>query len=357
MSERSTRQQLLRRIRRRLRRIVLRVLFVLAPRGDAPLPDIKSARRILVVLVNFRLGNTLLATPAVRALTESVNGPAIDFLGGPSAPAFLQGFGLHEVMGIDRHDLFAPHRLLRLVRRLRRARYDVAIHLGGASTSLGALLARLSGAPERVGAAGRGRNFFFTTALEAERYPHKVDQMLAFVRALGVEASGERCLMLAPHERERAAAFLRERCGAARPVAIFVGARGHKGKSWSLASFAAIAARVRAWGLPVLVVLGPEEESSLVAIRDALGEAVYVHGLGLREVAALVAECAAVVTPDSGPMHLAIAAGAPTVALFRKPNHVRWGPRPPRGEVVFDPRGEDSEHALGILARIVGRPA
>jgi heptosyltransferase-3 len=74
-------------------------------------------------------------------------------------------------------------------------------------------------------------------------------------------------------------------------------------------------------------------------------------------VAALVAECAAVVTPDSGPMHLAIAAGAPTVALFRKPNHVRWGPRPPCGEVVFDPRGEDSERALGFLARILGRPA
>lgn len=356
MAERSTRQQLLRRIRRRLRRIVLRVLFVLAPRGDTPLPEIKSARRILVVLVNFRLGNTLLATPAVRALTESVSGETMDFLGGPSAPAFLQGFGLHEVIGVERRDLFLPHRLLRLVRRLRRARYDVAIHLGGASTSLGALLARLSGAPERVGAAGSGRNFFFTTALKADRQPHKVDQMLAFVQALGIEAAGERCLVFASDERERAAAFLRERCGAAHPIAIFVGARGHKGKSWSLASLAAIAARVRAWGLPVLVVLGPEEEPSLDAIRNTLGEAVYVHGLGLREVAALVAGCAAVVTPDSGPMHLAIAAGAPTIALFRKPNHVRWGPRPPRGEVVFDPRGEDSGQALALLARILGRP-
>ena len=357
MGERSTPQQLLRRIRRRVRSGVLRVLFVLAPRGDAPLPDLKSARRILVVLVNFRLGNTLLATPALRALAQAVGAERIDFLGGPSAPAFLQGFGLHGVIAVQRRDLFALPRLFGLVRRLRRARYDVAIHLGGASRSFGALLARLSGAPERVGAAGRGRNFFFTTALKADRHLHKVDQMLAFVRALGIEAAGERCLMLVPQERERAALFLRERCGAVRPVAIFVGARGHKGKSWQLASFAAIAARVRAWGLPVLVVLGPEEDSSLAAIRDALGDAVYVHGLGLREVAALLAGCAAVVTPDSGPMHLAIAAGAPTVALFRKPNHARWGPRPPRGEVVFDPQGEDSEQALALLARIVGRPA
>ncbi|HKE12413.1 MAG TPA: glycosyltransferase family 9 protein [Myxococcota bacterium] len=357
MGERSTRQELVRRIRRRLRRLVLRVLFVLAPRGDAPLPDVKSARRVLVVLVNFRLGNTLLATPAVRALTESVSGKTIDFLGGPSAPAFLQGFGLHEVIGLKRWDLFAPHRFFRLVRRLRRARYDLAIHLGGASTSLGALLARLSGAPERVGAAGSGRNFFFTTALQAERHPHKVDQMLAFVRALGIEAAGERCLVLAPEERERGRTFLRQRCGAARPVVIFVGARGHKGKRWSLLSLGAVATRVRAWGLPVLVVLGPEEEPDLVAVRQALGDAVYVHGLGLREVAALLADCAAVVTPDSGPMHLAIAAGAPTVALFRKPNHVRWGPRPPLGEVVFDPRGEDAEQTLSVLARIVGRSA
>jgi len=231
------------------------------------------------------------------------------------------------------------------------------IHLGGASSSLGALLARLSGAPERVGAAGRGRNFFFTTALLAEdQHPHKVDRMLAFVRALGIEAAGERCLVLAPEEQERAATFLRERCGAARPIAIFVGARGHKGKNWSLGSLAAIAARVRAWGLPLLVVLGPEEEQNRLAIRDALGEALYVHGQGLREVAALLAGCAAVVTPDSGPMHLAIAAGAPTVALFRKSNHDRWGPRPPQGHVVFDPSGEDAEQVLAVLARIAARP-
>jgi ADP-heptose:LPS heptosyltransferase len=357
MGERSTRQEAVRRMRRRLRSALLRVLFVLAPPGDAPLPDLKSARRILVVLVNFRLGNTLLATPAVRALAESVGGEAMDFLGGPAAPAFLQGFGLHEVMGVRRSDLFLPHRLFALLRRLRRAHYDVAIHLGGASSSFGALLARLSGAPERVGAAGRGRNFFFTTALVADRHPHKVDQMLAFVRALGIEATGERCLVLAPEERERAATFLREHCGAARPIAIFVGARGHKGKSWSLASLATIAARVRARGLRLLVVLGPEEESSLGAIRDALGEAVYVHGRGLREVAALLAGCAAVVTPDSGPMHLAMAAGAPTVALFRKSNHARWGPRPPRGYVVFDPSGEDAEQALALLAQIVAQPA
>jgi ADP-heptose:LPS heptosyltransferase len=308
----------------------------------------------LVVLVNFRLGNTLLATPAVRSLTESVSGETIDFLGGPSAPAFLRGFGLHEVIGVERRDLFVPHRLFGLVRRLRKARYDLAIHLGGGSSSLGALLARLSGAPERIGAAG-ARNFFFTTALRVDRHPHKVDQMLAFVRALGIEAGGERALVLAPEERERAAAFVRERCGASHPIAIFVGARGHKGKSWSLAGLAAIAARVRAWGLPVVVVLGPEEEQSLVAIRNALGDAAYVYGLGLREVAALLSNCAAVVTPDAGPMHLAIAAGAPTIALFRKPNHTRWGPRPPRGEVVFDPRGEDSEQALAFLSRIVAR--
>jgi len=357
MGERSTRQELVRRIRRRLRSGLLRVLFVLAPSGDAPLPDLKNARRILLVLVNFRLGNTLLATPAVRALVESLGGEAMDFLGGPAAPAFLQGFGLHEVIAVGRSDLFLPHRLLALVRRLRQARYDVAIHLGGASSSLGAFLTRLCGAPERVGAAGRGRNFFFTTALVADRHSHKVDRMLAFVRALGIEAAGERCLVLAPEERERGASFLRERCGAARPIAIFVGARGHKGKSWSLASLAAIATRVRAWGLPVLVVLGPEEEQNLLAIRNALGEAVYVHGQGLREVAALLAGCAAVVTPDSGPMHLAIAAGAPTVALFRKANHARWGPRPPRGCVVFDPSGEDAQQALAMLARIVAQPA
>jgi ADP-heptose:LPS heptosyltransferase len=52
-------------------------------------------------------------------------------------------------------------------------------------------------------------------------------------------------------------------------------------------------------------------------------------------------------------MHLAIAAGAPTVALFRKPNHDRWGPRPPHRTVV-DPEGRAVEAVLEAIRDVAG---
>jgi len=352
MAEGSWIYQRLRTLRRSARTRFYTLLFGLAPDGDAPPPDLKAARRILLVLVNFRLGNTVMATPAVRALCDALDGRTLDFLGGPAAPALLAGFPLRTIHVVERRDLWQPWRLVRGLRELRRERYDVAIHLAEASTSLGALLTRLSGAPQRVGAAGRDRNFFFTKAVPSTA-GHKVDQINAFVRALGIAATSERTLALAPGERERARAWLREHAGeGSLPIALFVGARAHKGKSWTSAAMGKLAEGLRARGFRLLVVLGPEEQSELAEIRAALGAATYAHGLPVRDVAALLSLCAAVVTPDAGPMHLAIASGAPTIALFRKGNFARWGPRPPQGEVVFDPAGGEVTAVLQAVGRL-----
>jgi ADP-heptose:LPS heptosyltransferase len=69
-------------------------------------------------------------------------------------------------------------------------------------------------------------------------------------------------------------------------------------------------------------------------------------------VAALLAGCRAVLTPDAGPMHLSIAAGAPTVAVFVRGNFERWGPRPPRGAVVYDPDGTRAGEALDAILKL-----
>jgi ADP-heptose:LPS heptosyltransferase len=68
-------------------------------------------------------------------------------------------------------------------------------------------------------------------------------------------------------------------------------------------------------------------------------------------VAALLAACRAVLTPDSGPMHLAVAAGAPTVAVFGRANFERWGPRPPRGRAMLDPEGRRAGEVLDAVLK------
>jgi heptosyltransferase-2 len=79
--------------------------------------------------------------------------------------------------------------------------------------------------------------------------------------------------------------------------------------------------------LPVVVCPGPGEET---ACRRLLPTAVIVEGLGLGPYAAVLASARLVVANDSGPMHLAAAAGAPVIGLFgvSEPERTRpWGHR------------------------------
>ena len=132
-----------------------------------------------------------------------------------------------------------------------------------------------------------------------------------------------------------------------------LGARERKGKGWSLASAAAVVAALRGDGLHPVVFIGPEEAARESETGSALAPARFVREPDVRRVAALLARCAAVVTPDAGPMHLAIPAGAPTVAVFRKPNADRWGPRPPHGEAIDDPGGDAVDRIVAAVRRVM----
>jgi heptosyltransferase-2/heptosyltransferase-3 len=185
-----------------------------------------------------------------------------------------------------------------------------------------------------------------------------VDQLRELLAMLGIRSAAERTWIVSGAERREAEARLDRALGADRPpaLAFFVGGRERKGKGWALRNFASVLEGVRERGFEPVVFLGPEESARAGEIRSALGPALYVEERDVRQVAALVGACVAALTPDAGPMHLAIAAGTPTVAVFRKPNHDRWGPRPPHGRVHFDPRDDDPAGALAALLELAARP-
>lgn len=309
------------------------------------------------MLVNFRLGNTLIAASIAEAAARALPGCRVGFLGGPAATALLAASPVARVHVFARGDRWRPWRVWRLVRALRRERWEVAVHLGSSASALGALLAGVSGAPERVGWRGRGGNLFYNSVLPPPSARHKLEAFSELLRALGLEVSVERRVTLGADELARAASWLAARLdpAAGAPVALFTGGRARKGKAWTLDGLGALAARLRARGVPLVAVLGPEERARWPEIRAALGEPLALESPPLRELAAICARCRAVVVPDSGPMHLAIGSGAPVVALFRRANHARWGPRPP-SEVVVDPEGREVEAVLAALERVARPP-
>jgi ADP-heptose:LPS heptosyltransferase len=202
----------------------------------------------------------------------------------------------------------------------------------------------------RIGCRRVQGNVYFTTAVEPPRARHKIDQMHEYLTRLGVGGRFERHLVLEQDEWSGAETVL---APIESPrIGMFVGARERKGKGWPLATAAAVACGLREAGLSPVIFLGPEETRRASEIRGALAPASFVHEPDLRKLAALLSHCAAVVAPDSGPMHLAVAAGAPTVAVFRRAEADKWGPRPPRGESILDPTGREVHRVVSAVLRL-----
>lgn len=122
-------------------------------------------------------------------------------------------------------------------------------------------------------------------------------------------------------EKTSGAAFPR-RCAAIHPFAA------HTRKAWPKAHYERLTSLLDANGIP-WIVLGRGEPFFPGDARDLTGKTT------VRESAALIAACSALVTGDSGPMHLGTAVGTPVVALFG-PTTKEWGffPSGPRDRVL-----------------------
>lgn len=105
--------------------------------------------------------------------------------------------------------------------------------------------------------------------------------------------------------------------------------------------FAELGAVAASRGATVIVLWGPGEEALAEAIAQSC-PATVAPPTDLDELAALMRRCAVTVTNDTGPMHLSVACGAPTIALFKRSDPARWGHgEPPHAVVVAEGRSRE----------------
>lgn len=106
---------------------------------------------------------------------------------------------------------------------------------------------------------------------------------------------------------------------APRPYVLFVpGGSAHRPeKRWPVEAFAQLGSLLKARGLDIVIIGGPQESAMARQIQKAVGQARDLTGrTDFAQLAVLGAKAALVVGNDTGPTHLLAAAGAPTIALF-----------------------------------------
>lgn len=305
---------------------------VLLRRGTSEPIDARSLHRVLVVRVDDRVGNVLLTTPLMRALREGLPHARLDWLIASRRRHLVEGLFLADRL-IPWDKARNPASLWRTLWQLRRAKYDLVIeasHFDAPSTT-GALVARWTGAPLRVGSMRPEGQRYFTHCVSApEGVRYDVAVKLSLLEPLGLPERGWALETIAgtSDENETRAQEILAQAGVD-PDRFFVvnpGARKLDRRS-PAESLGEVVARVaEATGLMALVVWGPGEQAlaqATVASAGACARVAPPNDLGA--LAALLRRAKLLVTNDTGPMHLGVACKTPVLALFLQADAARWG--------------------------------
>ena len=260
----------------------------------------------LVIQTAF-LGDVVLTIPLLQALAER-HGP-VDVVTLPGAASLIETHpAVRRVVRWDKHGKQGPG-AWGLGRKLKAEGYG-RVYLPHRSFR-SALIARFTGAPERIGFADAplAARFLYTRELPRPVDQHESRRLLALLG--DTVAGGAWQLVTTAADDAKATTWLRERGIADGFVALAPGSIWGT-KRWPYYPELAVALDRQA-----VVIGGPEDAPLGAAIEAASGKAKSAVGqLSLRESAALLKHAAVLVTNDSAPLHLATAVGTPIVAIF-----------------------------------------
>lgn len=307
-------------------------------------------KKILLVRANFRIGNAILALPAIARFKENFPGAEIDFVGAPISKLLFQGQPL-------KNNYFAPRRFPyvlwqypQLILRLRANRYDLAVDVSYSQSGLGSFIVGLSGARIRAGLSGKWDGLF-NLKIPRLKERNKYAKLTDFLAALGLRGGATvGALEFSAAEKIAGMHQLDAVLGATaeKKIGVFVGARKLRGKRWPIEHFVEVTRALVAHGFHVVACVGPEEDDIVAPLKESLGPSFpVVCEPSLRKFAAMVAHLDLFICCDSGPMHLACAVGTPVVAIFQQRDVARWAPPSSAARALY---GSDGVSAAQVLA-------
>ena len=281
--------------------------------------DGAGAKNVLVLQTSF-LGDSLLTLPLLRRLKESLPDARVSVLTLPkNGDVFRNSPWVDEVLLDDKRGkhggLLGPWIISA---ELKRRGFDLAVIPHRSFRS--ALVARLAGIPRRVGFAASAGRLLLTDAVPFTWLTHDLERNLALVRPLGGDSrtfKGEAHYVVSRPPSPALAARLAAAGIApdARLAGVHPGAAWAT-KRWLAERFSELCRRLKSEGMTPVLIGGPADAALGAEIALASGAADLIGRTDLEELKSLMGRLSLFVTNDSGPMHLAAAAGVPVVAIF-----------------------------------------
>ena len=309
-----------------------------------------APRRILAIKLRS-LGDTILMTAPLTELKAAYPQAEIDVVVSAAWAPLLEGHpAVARIFRYERHPHAASRAkaVARLALSIRRHRYDWAACFHASPSS--ATLAFASGAPVRsVHFHGhRDKNRYSTVQIAGKgSLKPIIERDMDTIRALGIQAPTGALPKVWLTDAEKEEADLRIQHLHGEPVIGLGLGASRPTKSWPIQRFAEVAVDWCARRNGRVIAVASNEESGLAAeflaavdreisaktgdpaARAAIRTRISLEqGLPIRNLAALLSRLAVFVGNDSGPRHLALAVGTPTVTIFGPEDPFEWHPYP-----------------------------
>ncbi len=296
---------------------------------------------ILIVKLSA-IGDVVQTLPTLEAIKKIYPESKVTWIVEEAAADILDGHPLVDTLLVSRRKTWTGmlknpltvrkglRGISRFIRELRTTRYDIAIDFQGLLKS--GVLIGLARAKRKIGFDG-GREF--SSVFLSERLPaydiekHALERYLDVARYLGAREPATTCTL--PFEREFA--VMRRRTAGIRregkPLIVINPVARWKTKLWPEQNFAALADRLAAEKKAAMIFTGSPADRPVNQRIISMMKQSALNWAGettLKELAALAALSDLFITTDTGPMHLAAAAGAKVLALFGPTAPWRTGP-------------------------------
>lgn len=330
---------------------------------NSQMPINPSLVKNILVVRNDRFGEFLLNLPSFRALKESfINTKLIAVVNSSVKDLAEKVTFIDEIIEWNqgRHPLSEK---IRLVNLFKKKKIDIAVILNPSKDFN--IFTYFSGIPIRAGYS-RKWGFLLTHKMEDAKYlgqRHEIEYNLELVSLIGASTK-DKTLYLPTDEREiddLSRDFNLKNYN--NSVALHPWTSDPL-KQWPYERFRELAERlIREQGISVVIIGGKEElTKSREFFKDIDGSLINLTGrTTLTQLAALLRKCKLLISGDSGPVHLACAAGTKVLAIFRNDipgkSARRWGPWG-RGHIVIEKESlskvtvsEVFDKAKGVLNR------
>jgi heptosyltransferase I len=275
------------------------------------------------------IGDTCHALAALRAFQSAWPQTKVTWIIGKLEAKLMTAI-LPEIEFITFDKNASLRELWRLRACLRKRRFDLLLDMQLSFRA--SLISSLVAAPIKLGfdrARARELQWWFTNArIAPANSEHVLDSFMGFVRACGIEPGAPYWdLSLPPAALEHARGIITDE----RPTLVISPCSSHTARNWSAERYAAVADYAAgAHHMRVVVVGGRTPlEVEMGARIAAAARSAIINQIGkdtLPQLLGLLSQSTVLLSPDSGPAHMATMVALPVIGLYAATNPARSGP-------------------------------